>query len=121
MPKKRTKLIVAIAATLFAGSAVAENPHEKHTHHFAKDVDAFHAALAPLWHARAGKKRSQNACAQAGKLEALAKDIHSGDAKMLVASIVDLKAQCQANPGNIDATFSEVHEAFHRLIEPKAN
>jgi hypothetical protein len=121
MPRKITKPIIAIAAILFSGGAVSESNHQKHSHNFAKDVDAFHAELAPLWHARAGKKRSQNACAQAGKLETLAKDIHSGNAQTLVASIGDLKAQCRANPNDIDAVFSEVHDAFHRLIETTAH
>ena len=121
MPRKLTYLIVAIAATLLTGSASAESNHEKHTHNFAKDVDAFHAALAPLWHSSTSKERSQKVCAQASKLETLAKDIQSGDAKTLVASIVDLKAQCQANPTDIDAVFSKVHDAFHHLIEAKAH
>jgi hypothetical protein len=121
MPKILTPLIAAIAATLFAGSAGAESKHEKHSHNFAKDIDAFHAALAPLWHASAGKARSQKTCAQANKLETLAKDIHSGDATALLATIGDLKARCQTNPTDINATFSEVHEAFHRLIEAKAH
>lgn len=94
---------------------------EKHMHSFAKDVDAFHAALAPLWHAPAGKERAQNVCAQANKLESLATDIRSGDAKPLRASITTLKAQCQTNPADIDTAFSQVHEAFHHLVMPNRN
>lgn len=117
MPGKYSKLCVAIAATLLAASAGAEDQHGKHTHSFSKEVDALHAALAPLWHAPAGKERAQNVCAQANKLETLSKDIHSGDTKNLLASIAALKAQCQANPADIDAAFSQVHQAFHRLAE----
>ena len=121
MPKIYTKLIVAIVAVLFAGSAIGEEKGEKHKHNFAKDVDALHAVLAPLWHARPGKERSQNVCAQAHKLESLAKEIHSGDAKALLVSIAALKAQCQASPSDIDAAFSQVHDAFHHLAEHKGH
>lgn len=119
MPKKSTQLIVALVTTLLATGASAKDEHEKHAHHFAKDVDAFHAVLAPLWHAPAGKERAQNVCAQAGKLESLGSEIRSGDAKALLASITALQAQCQANPAGIDAAFSRVHDAFHGLAEPK--
>jgi type IV secretory pathway TrbL component len=108
---------VVIAATLLAGSAGAEGQHEGHAHHLAKEVDAFHAALAPLWHAPAGRERSRQVCAQAPKLASLAQAIRSGDSKPLLASLVALKAQCQANPADIDGVFSDVHEAFHRLAE----
>jgi hypothetical protein len=118
MPKKYSHLIVLIVAVLLAGSISAEDNHEKHSHSFPKDVDALHAVLAPLWHSRAGKERSQKVCAQADKLEALTRSIRSGDAKVLLASIAALKLQCQASPVDIDAAFSQVHEAFHRLAEP---
>jgi len=119
MPRIHTKLIVAIAAVLFAGSAVGEDKDERHMHSFAKDVDALHAVLAPLWHERPGKERSQNVCAQAHKLEKLTKEIHGVDVRTLLESIAALKAQCQANPSDIDAVFSQVHEAFHYLAEHK--
>ncbi|MCX7170126.1 MAG: hypothetical protein NTY41_07475 [Proteobacteria bacterium] len=118
MPK-HTNLIIVIAAALMVGSAVAEDKHEEHSHSFAKDVDAFHAALAPLWHAPAGNARSQNVCAHAPELESLARAIHSGDAKPLLASIGALKTRCQTKATDIDVAFSQVHEAFHRLSEPK--
>jgi hypothetical protein len=118
MPKSNTNLIAAIVTTLMVSNAIAEAKHEDHAHSFAKDVDAFHAALAPLWHARPGQERSQNVCAQAGTLVALATDIHSADPKPLLASLAALKAQCKTSPTKIDAVFTEVHEAFHHLIEP---
>jgi hypothetical protein len=120
VPGKYRNLIVAIVATWLAGSAIAEDSHEKHAHDFAKDVDALHAVLAPLWHARAGKERSQKVCAQADKLESLTRDIHSGDTKTLLVSLGALKARCQASPTDIDAAFSQVHEAFHRLADPRS-
>lgn len=116
MPKTHMNLIVAIATVLFAGSAIGEDMGERHMHKFAKDVDAFHAVLAPLWHAPACKERAQNVCAQAPKLESLAKEVRSGDAQPLLASVTALKAQCQTNSADIDAAFSQVHDAFHHLV-----
>lgn len=114
MLRRNTKLIAATVAVLLAGNASGE---EKHMHNFAKDVDALHEVLAPLWHAPKGKQRAQNVCAQTGKLERLTKKIHSGDNKALLTSIAALKAQCTTNPSDIDATFSQVHDAFHHLAE----
>lgn len=118
MPAKYIKLIGPLAAAAFVANAIAQSDHERHPHGFARDVDALHAVLAPLWHARAGKERSENVCAQAPGLEGLARDIRSGDATVLVTSIVALKAQCQASPTDIDAAFARVHDAFHHLAEP---
>ncbi len=117
MTRMPANLIAMFVVGLFAGSTVAQDRHEQHNHAFPKDVDAFHATLAPLWHAQAGKQRSANVCAQAGKLESLAGEIRKVDTKALVASVAVLKAQCNTSPINIDAAFSEVHEAFHRVME----
>lgn len=113
MPQQITKTLLAIAATLWLGNALAQGHH----HQFAADVDAFHSVLAPVWHARPGKERSRNACAKTGQMEALAKDIRSADASPLQASVAALKATCRATPANIDAALFDVHEAFHRLTE----
>lgn len=119
MPRKNTNSIALIVATLLAGGALAAEQHENHRHHaFAKDVDALHAVLAPLWHARPGTERSQNVCAKANELERLAGDIRSADPKPLLQAMAALKKQCQASPTAIDAAFFDVHEAFHRLAEP---
>lgn len=116
MIKIHTELVFAVMAVLLAGNVIAE---EKHKHSFSKDVDALHDVLAPLWHAPKSKERSQNVCAQSGKLATLAKEINSGDPKELQTSIADLQAQCKVNPSDIDAAFSLVHDAFHHLTEHK--
>lgn len=121
MPGNQRFLIAATLLALLAGSAGAADRHEEHRHDFAKDVDAFHAALAPLWHARPGQERSQNACAKTGQLASLATEIRSADAQKLVAALAALKQQCQANPTAIDAAFSDVHEAFHHLVEHRGH
>jgi len=96
------------------GSAIADDHH--HHHNFAKDVDAFHAVLAPVWHARPGPERLPSACAKVDELGRLASDIRSTDASKLVASIATMKTACQSKPGDVDGAFHDVHEAFHHLI-----
>lgn len=112
-----TRIALIAAALLMGGSALAEDKRAQHPHAFAKDVDALHAALAPLWHAPPGKERARNVCAQAERLEGLSRDIRSGDTKAMLASLAGLKAQCVANPAEIDAVFAKVHDAFHDLAE----
>lgn len=113
-----TWVALIAALLLIGGSALAEDKRERHPHAFAKDVDALHAALAPLWHAQPGKERARNVCAQVDRLDGLSRDIRSGDNKALLASIAGLKAQCLASPAEIDAAFAKVHDAFHDLAEP---
>lgn len=119
MGTQLTKLVFAISSALLITSALADNAGHKH-HDFPKDVDAFHAVLAPIWHARPGKERLQNACAKATEMETLAGDIQSADAKPLVASITTLKSKCKGKLTNVDAAFFDVHEAFHHLIDAPA-
>lgn len=110
--KKLIKLFGASLAVTCLGSAIADDHHH---HHFAKDVDAFHAVLAPVWHASPGPERLPNACAKVGELERLANDIRSTNAAKLVASIATMKTACQGK-GDVDGSFHAVHEAFHHLI-----
>ena len=121
MSGKLNHLIAATLITLLAGSAVAADRHQEHRHDFAKDVDAFHVALAPLWHARPGKERAQNVCAQTGSLAKLAGDIRSADAKPLLTALTALQQQCQTDPAATDAAFFDVHEAFHQLVRPRGH
>jgi hypothetical protein len=103
-----------LAAALGADAASAQEPRH---HHLAPDLDAFHAVLAPAWHAEADARRSPDACAKVGDLEARAKDIRSTDPSALVAAVGAMKLKCQSQPGNVDAAFADVHDAFHRLME----
>ncbi|HEX6735287.1 MAG TPA: hypothetical protein VF096_10775 [Azonexus sp.] len=113
-----TLIAFAVAAQLAGSAGAVEQDHHHHHHHaFAKDVEAFHAVLAPLWHAQPGAERARNTCAQVGQMEKLAGDIRSGDAKPLRTTLAALRKQCRTKPADIDPAFAEVHEAFHRLIE----
>ena len=116
MNKINTKKFIIVVAAIIGGSALADEHGHMH-HNFAKDVDAFHAVLAPVWHARPGPERTQDACAKAGEMARLANEIRSKDASQLVASISKLKAKCDGNKVEVDAAFYDVHEAFHHLIE----
>lgn len=107
---------MVVAATPWLSGAIAQE--HRHHHQFAADVDAFHAVLAPIWHAQPGQQRSQDACAKASQLAALATDIRSTDAAALRASIATLKGKCKVKPAAVDGALHDVHEAFHRLIEP---
>lgn len=118
MKKQFLNLTAIVLAAAGMGAAMADVP-DHHHHHFAKDVDTFHAALAPIWHARPGPDRLPNACAKVDELGGLASAIRSSDASKLVASIATMKSACQGKLGDVDAAFYDVHEAFHNLIEAK--
>ncbi|MDP3440009.1 MAG: hypothetical protein U0989_20385 [Azonexus sp.] len=109
------KLILAVMVFI-GGGAIADGQDHNH-HKFAKDVDHFHSVLAPVWHARPGTERTQDACAKAGEMARLAKEIRSTDASQLVASIPKLKTKCDSDKAGVDAALFDVHEAFHHLID----
>lgn len=117
MTKILSLLFIAFSTTCFTGAAVADD--HNHSHRFSKDVDAFHAVLAPIWHAPQGNERLQSACAKAGEMEALARSIRSTDASQLVSSVATLNTKCQGDPAAVEVAFGNVHEAFHHLIEHK--
>lgn len=115
MNKLVATTLLALAATLPLGTALAQEHH--HHHRFAPDIDAFHAVLAPVWHAQPGEARAQDACAKAGRMASLAADIRSTDAAALRTAIAALQATCAGKPAGVDGALYEVHEEFHRLIE----
>ena len=114
MMMKHAQLLIACVAGCCIGSAVAD---DHHMHHFAKDVDAFHSVLAPIWHAPQSIERRQTACAKASEMEGLAKSIRSTNASHLVGSVAILKTICQSDQAAVEAALGDVHEAFHHLIE----
>lgn len=119
MTSKQKQWMVAVMAANMIGGVLAAEPHEHgHHHQFAKDVDAFHGVLAPVWHAAPGKARNRNACSKAGQMARLANDIRSADASGLQAGVAALKKQCRRGKGDVEGALFDVHEAFHRLIEP---
>jgi hypothetical protein len=122
MTRQTTNSLAAVSAALFASLALAAPPeHQGHHHHqFAKDVDAFHAVLAPIWHASPGPERLQNACAKGAEMQKLAREIRSADAKALDESVTRLNTSCKGQPPvGVDKALVAVHDAFHGLIEPR--
>lgn len=117
MTKTLSLVLVGFLATVATEMAIADDHH--HSHRFSKDVDAFHAVLAPIWHAPQGNERLQSACAKAGEMEGLAKGIRSTDASRLMRSVVTLKTKCQGDPAAVELALGNVHDAFHQLIEHK--
>lgn len=117
MNKKLFLSFVGFSATVATGMAIADEHH--HPHRFPKDVDAFHAVLAPIWHAPQGSERLQSACAKAGVMESLAKEIRSRDASGLVNSVETLKTKCQGDQAAVERALGNVHDAFHQLIDHK--
>ncbi|WP_310491720.1 hypothetical protein [Dechloromonas sp.] len=113
------KLLLVVAA--FLGGSVLADEHGHMHHKFPKDVDAFHSVLAPVWHARPGPERLQDACAKAGEMATLANEIRSRNASQLMASICVLKAKCDSDKGGVDAALFDVHEAFHHLINMRSD
>jgi hypothetical protein len=113
---KITLTSLAFVSVLLSGTANSEE-HSKHKddHKLAKDVDAFHSVLSPLWHAAKGKERTANICSRTAELENLSKGIQSTDARKLQASIAALKEKCRTNPLDIEAVFSSVHDEFHHI------
>lgn len=114
MSQPVAKFLLVLTAPLWFGNALAQ---ERHHPHFPADVDAFHAVLAPIWHARPGKARTNDACAQAGRMATLAGEIRSADATALSAMLATLQTQCRSKRAGVDGAFHDVHEAFHRLID----
>lgn len=117
MNNKCANLVVAVIFSLSTGIVLGEGKIENHAHEFASDVDDFHAVLAPLWHANPGKERTRSVCAQTDELNDLGRRIQSGDPEALLSSIAELRKECQEASPEIEAVFSQVHHAFHNLVE----
>lgn len=116
-------------ATTDATEPAGEPAHE---HHFEGAVDAYHAVLAPLWHAEAGEKRTNDTCAaaadlvtKAGAIEAEPvpaaasgkDDAWKTNAAALTAASKELETVCSGDRASFDATFGKLHDSFHALIE----
>lgn len=114
-----TKFLAAAFAVIANGGVLADEPNHHHPK-LAEDVDAFHAVLAPIWHARPSTERLQNACAKADEMTRLAGDIRSTDPVQLVSSVSALRGICKKK-GDVDGALYDVHEAFHHLIDAKPN
>ncbi len=103
-------LITLSSTTAFAADDLKGTPEE----------NAFHAVMAPLWHAPVGKTRIPNACAKAANMVKLANQIKNSNAASLKEATGIFKDKCQAKPSNpaeAEAAFIQIHDAYHKIIE----
>jgi hypothetical protein len=94
------------------------------------EVQKFHDALAPRWHAEHGAPRMKSTCDAVPELMADADAIGQAsppagsdgaawhaNVSALSESIVGLKTSCDAGDASaFETAFGKVHESFHRLI-----
>lgn len=116
-PSLFIKLITAFAAIAITASPVATAAEPDHGE--GKQAAAFHAVLAPLWHAPAGKERTSNACAKSAQLDLLAKAIPTENAAGLQEVTAMFKEKCASSPQDAEAVFGKLHDAFHKVSEHK--
>lgn len=97
-------------------------------------VTAFHDVLAPVWHSDAGAARDDRACQQAATYRERASAVTAmpvpaaaqansaawtAAAAQLSARSEALATACGATPrGDVNAALTELHTAFHGLMEP---
>lgn len=95
------------------------------------ELQKFHAALAPRWHAKHGPERTADTCGAIAELRADADAIIAAPApagrdavawsaggKQLAEAVAGLDATCQAHDAaGFEPAFAQVHERFHGLLE----
>lgn len=95
------------------------------------ELDAFHEALAPRWHAPAGPQRTADACAAVPDFRTRADAVKGAAApanaaaadwtqagEKLAASVGALDEACKSNDAaKIEPAFSALHDAFHAAME----
>jgi hypothetical protein len=107
--------------------AAAAPPPSAHDDHGAQpaQVVAFHDVLAPLWHDTSAERRAKT-CAQTGELDARAaamSEVTAADPAAWSTAVAELRgtleqlsAACNGS-GDFDASFTTVHDGFHKLAE----
>jgi hypothetical protein len=141
------RYLTALSILLLAGCGGAQPSTEAHGHHaggehhhhggeghhhahdFPPAVDAFHDVLAPAWHSAPGETRRAAGCAAVPTLRErvgpIAAEVPEGvdaaawssAASTLASSIETLAQACESAPDTAETRFSELHDAFHALIE----
>jgi hypothetical protein len=112
---------------------------EEHSHpELPEQVSAYHSLMAPIWHANdeaaegEGSDRGQLACEQAAAFVEHAQAVQSastpelaaadesawqGATSGLVSASEALKADCDAGGADAEQKLTEIHDAFHGLVE----
>jgi hypothetical protein len=125
MSKRMFALVFSLAVAGCGGTQKAAPPvAEAPPPNAEKAVADFHDVLAPLWHADPSPQRTEDTCAKAPEMVALAETVNKAaqpawaeQAAGLVSSSQALAADCQAGRAGFEAKFHDVHEAFHRVAE----
>lgn len=95
--------------------------HHAESAHEQSPIAAFHSVIAPIWHSTPGADRAALACAHLDPLDARASDVagsNAANAASLTQSLVVLRASCQGTDvAATEAALTEVHTAFHQVME----
>lgn len=107
--------------------------HGEHHHEMPAPVTAYHDVLAPIWHSEPGATRDDRACAAAATFRERAAGVSSAPTPesaqgreaawtaattQLSTSSEALATACAATPrGDVAASLTAVHNAFHGLLE----
>lgn len=105
--------------------------HEGGGHHpqLTPAQTAFHDVLRPIWHSEANAARDNNACTAAESLRERAGAIQTEtpvestppavmeQRNLLVIATDQLMNACASDRPSVNAKLTEVHTAFHRVIE----
>ena len=116
-----------------AGGATEGHEHMKGEHemHLTPELDAFHAVLAPHWHAAEGPQRMTDTCAAMPQFQSTATAVQAAatptgadpaiwtaGATDLVTRVATLNADCgKSDAAAFKTDFEAVHNAFHHLME----
>jgi hypothetical protein len=137
---KRFALLFVVVVTAACGGAdkpattvVAPDPvKEEHEHpKLTPELDAFHEALAPRWHADKGEPRMQDTCGAVADFQAKATAVKAAPASMgadpaawtdagaqLEVSVTGLATACTGTDlAAFETAFETVHNAFHHAME----
>ncbi len=120
--------MILILAACGGGASHAEPEHEHgHGHEHAggehehpelpPDVEAFHDALAPIWHMEPGEGRAQAGCEGVAVFRERATAL--GDAA-LTDAVEALAAECDATGPEVETRLAGVHDAYHAVAEQHA-
>ncbi|NIO39290.1 MAG: hypothetical protein GTO41_03265 [Burkholderiales bacterium] len=135
----RRAVVVGLLVMIFVGvqtradeaarSSADQQQDHQHQHDFPATINAFHHALAQLWHGQPGPERSRAVCNRASHLRVLADNVEAapfpqsarGDStgwsravKNMVTSVDQLVAVCSGpNSAESEQALSRIHQAFY--------
>ena len=119
---------IGIIATALLASVSVTAGEKSSRHDFPPAVTGFHDVMAPLWHSSPGEGRDERICKDYSRLsskldkirsEVVPKEVDKADWKSAAYQLqqytLKVKLACDSNQSP-DATFADVHSAFHNLV-----